>query len=127
MKTVKGLLGWLTKNWDSGISESFGWCNVGKELTEQEIGRIKSYLEKKKEHRFFFIINGVNQLRPQRTYGGLPEWVRSNSAYHAIYHDANAFVFVGCEKDDEAELSLVTSAVETAKEADAKICVCRKQ
>ena len=127
MKTIKGLFGWLTKNWEE-ISDIFAWANVRKELTDEEVGRIQEYFLKKKDYRLVIIINGVNSLRPQRTWGGLPEWFRNDTAYHDIYHAENAFVFVSClEDEDEAEKLLIESAQEIEKQANAKLYVMQRR
>ena len=127
MKTIKGLFGWLTKNWEE-ISDIFAWANVRKELTDEEVGRIQEYFLKKKDYRLVIIINGVNSLRPQRTWGSLPEWFRNDTAYHDIYHAENAFVFVSClEDEDEAEKLLIESAQEIEKQANAKLYVMQRR
>lgn len=127
MKTVKGLLGWLTKNWEE-ISETFAWANVNKEMTDEEISRVQDYFLNKKDYRLVIIINGVNDLRPQRTWGSLPEWFRNNTEYHDIYHKENTFVFVSClEDEDEAEKLLIESAQQIEKEANAKLYVMQRR
>lgn len=121
MKTIKGLFGWLTKNWNE-IIDCFAWANVRKELTDEEIGRVQEYFLRKKDYRLVIIIKGVNSLRPQRTWGSLPEWFRNDTDYHDIYHDDNTFVFVSClDDEDEAEKLLLESAKEIEKQANATL------
>lgn len=127
MKTIKGLFGWLSKNWKE-ISQTYAWANVNKEITDDEIARIQNYFLNKKDYRLVIIIKGVNSLRPQRTWGSLPEWLRNDTAYHDIYHQDNTFVFVSClENEDEAEKLLIESAQEIEKQANAKLYVMQRR
>lgn len=115
MKTVKGLLCWFTKHWKD-ISDSYGWCNVNKELTKEEIDKVVDYFSKKENINFVIILSGINELRPQRTWGDLPEWFRNNTEYHDIYHANNTFVFASCIEDDN-KTTLMNNALELAFEA----------
>ena len=127
MKTIKGLFGWLTKNWNE-IIDCFAWANVRKELTDEEVGRVQEYFLRKKDYRLVIIIKGVNSLRPQRTWGSLPEWFRNDTAYHDIYHDDNTFVFVSClDDEDEAEKLLLESAKEIEKQANATLYLMQRR
>lgn len=98
-KKIESLLDWFRKKYPSFKDGSYAWYNIHKLLTENDIDRIRNFCIKRPEVEFFIIINGINPLRPQRTYGALPEWFRNNTAYHNIYKDENAFVFINCIND----------------------------
>ena len=100
MKTLRGMFGWLTKVWPK-MDDTYAWANIEHELNTEEIERIYSFCEKKGNVEFALILVGINKLRPQRTWCGLPEWFRSNTSYHYFAHENNSFVFISCVKNDE--------------------------
>lgn len=127
-KKIESLLDWFRKKYPSFKDGSYAWYNIHKILTESDIDRIRNFCIKRPEVEFFIIINGINPLRPQRTYGTLPEWFRNNTAYHNIYKDENAFVFINCINEEEygnygeykrSKKNLFESAENMAKSIDA--------
>lgn len=95
-KKVESMLSWFRRHYDEFKDDNYAYYNVKKILTETDIDKIRNFCSKRSEIIFFIIISGVNELRPQRTYGGMPEWFRNNTSAHDIYKSENSFVFIGC-------------------------------
>lgn len=95
-KKVESMLAWFRRHYDEFKDDNYAYYNVKKILTETDIDKIRNFCIKRSEIVFFIIISGVNELRPQRTYGGMPEWFRNNTSAHDIYKSENSFVFIGC-------------------------------
>ncbi len=101
MRSVKGMLCWLTKNWGQ-MDNNYAWANIEKKLDCKEIDRIVAYCKKKGNVDFSIVISGINPLRPERTTASLPEWLRSNTIFNSLWYDMNnSFVFISCAKDEE--------------------------
>lgn len=132
MKNIQTLLSWFTRNWEE-IKDSHSWYNTKRILTLVEIEKIKNNLLKRKETKLVIIINGTKWLRPQRTWGDLPEYLRSADADHTLFHDNNAFVFVNCycsEVDKsyaDEKRKLLQSAKEIAEETQSKLYIFDKE
>lgn len=90
------MLSWFRRHYDEFKDDNYAYYNVKKILTETDIDKIRNFCNKRSEIIFFIIISGVNELRPQRTYGGMPEWFRNNTSAHDLYKSENSFVFIGC-------------------------------
>ena len=91
---IESYFAWLRKHMDKLKSGAYGFYNISKILSSEEIEKVKKFCKKSNCINFLTIINGVNPLRPQRTWGGFPEFVRNNTQYHTIYHSENCFIFV---------------------------------
>ena len=95
-KKAESMLSWFRRHYDEFKDDNYAYYNVKKILTETDIDKIRNFCSKRSEIIFFIIISGVNELRPQRTYGGMPEWFRNNTSAYDIYKSENSFVFIGC-------------------------------
>ena len=95
-KKVESMLSWFRRHYDEFKDDNYAYYNVKKILTETDIDKIRNFCIKRPEIIFFIIISDVNELRPQRAYGGMPEWFRNNTSAYDIYKSENSFVFIGC-------------------------------
>ena len=94
-RKIESLLAWFRKRHLIFAKEGiFAWYNIHKELDEKDIQRIDNFCKKREEIDFCIIISGINELRPQRTWGDIPQWFRNNTAWHYICHAENSFVFI---------------------------------
>ena len=93
---IESYFAWLRRHMDKlkELSGAYGFYNISKILSSKEIEKVKNFCKKSNCINFLTIINGVNPLRPQSTWGGFPEFVRNNTQYHTIYHSENCFIFV---------------------------------
>ena len=102
MAQVQSMLNFFNKNYEELKDDNYGWYNTDHILTREEIDAIYRWCLRHPKIKHLIIINGVNPLRPQRSYGGLPQWVRNNTAFHYIKHWDNCFVFISSvEMNDE--------------------------
>jgi len=100
--------------------DAYCWFNTSKYLNPKEIEDIKKYFDKK-EYNFMLIINGCSELRPQRTYGTFPTFLRGTDGYHFILSSGlNAFIlcswledYDGYEEDIRELLTTIPDNLET--------------
>lgn len=125
MKTIKGLKGWITKAVHKDDTIPYCYANVGKLLTQEDLDDLFTYCGKM-GFEFAIVISGINPLRPQRTWGSLPEWFRNNTQRYELYHSDNTFCFIrlsqtcfGEEKDGKDAL------FEDAKRIEMKVSTCK--
>lgn len=103
-KKVESMLAWFRRHYDEFKDDNYAYYNVKKILTETDIDKIRNFCIKRPEVDFFITISEINSLRPQRTFGDLPEWFRNDTAWHDIYKDENSFIFISCETDKYQDL-----------------------
>ena len=70
-------------------------------LSSEDIEDLKKYFEKS-DYNFMLIINGCSQLRPQRTCGTLPTFLKGIDGSHCIYKE-NSNAFILCSWLEEYE------------------------
>ena len=129
-RKVESLLAWFRKKYDLLVKEgSFAWYNIHKELDNKEIERINNFCGKREEVDFCVILSGINELRPQRTWGDIPQWFRNNTAFYYINHADNSFIFINYKQPlenrpyfdeeyyNETKLRLFKNVRELAKQA----------
>lgn len=125
MKTIKGLKCWVTRTVHEDDTIPYCWANVDKILTQEELDDLFAYCDRM-GFEFAIAISGINPLRPQRTWGSLPEWFRNNTDRYELYHDENTFCFirltkkyVGEEKESKdalfEDVKLIGESVPTCK------------
>ena len=67
--------------------------NCGSILYNEDLKKMEVYFQ---EHNYYFmlIINGCNELRPQRTWGAFPTFLKPTSGYYPITKDyTGGFIF----------------------------------
>lgn len=87
----------FTKTYNKDDTTPYAWYNTQyKKLNEEQINKLKEYCFNKKFIRCLFIVNNIEETRPQRTWGSMPEWFRPNSMFHSFHNSPvdNSFVFV---------------------------------
>ena len=55
--------------------DNYCWINTNKKLSDAELSDIEKYFNNK-NYNFMLIINGCSELRPQRTWGALPTFLK---------------------------------------------------
>lgn len=108
----------ITKNYNLE-PDCYCWYNTEKKLSSIEIDDLKLYFNKK-NYNFMLIINGCSQLRPQRTWGTLPTFLKGIDGCHTIYPSAsNSFIlcswlenYVEYEQDIKELLSDIPDGLE---------------
>lgn len=86
----------FTKTYNEENTTPYAWYNTQyKKLNEDQINKLKKYCFNKKFIRCLFIVNNIEETRPQRTWGSMPEWFRPNSMFHSFHNSPvdNSFVF----------------------------------
>ena len=130
-RKIESLLAWFRRKHAEVVKlGTFAWYNIHKELTIDEIDKINNFCKKRKEICFCVILSGINELRPQRTCGSIPEWFRNNTQFRNIEHTTNSFVFIDYkpplddlslydfETEDEHKNNLFENVKELAKQAE---------
>ena len=72
--------------------DSYCWYNVPKLLSDEDINKMKAYFEEH-NYKFMLIINGCNELRPQRTWDSIPVFLKGTRDGNIMHQDINTFVF----------------------------------
>lgn len=80
--------------------DSHCWYNVPKLLCDEDLKKLKVYFQEH-NYNFMLIINGCNELRPQRTWGTFPVFLKGTDGCYIIHKDINTFVL--CSWMDEYE------------------------
>lgn len=87
----------FTKTYNKDDTTPYAWYNTQyKKLNEEQINKLKEYCFNKKFIRCLFIVNNIEETRPQRTWGSMPEWFRPNSMFHSFHNSPvdNSFIFI---------------------------------
>lgn len=72
--------------------DAYCWINTNKKLSDEELFDLEKYFNSK-NYNFMLIINGCSELRPQRTYGSFPTFLKGTDGYHIIFKSSfNAFI-----------------------------------
>ena len=80
--------------------DTYCWYNVQKLLSNEDLKKMEVYFQKH-NYNFMLIINGCNKLRPQRTWGTFPTFLKPTSGYYPITKDNNTFVLCSWLKVNE--------------------------
>ena len=99
MKTLSGTLRFLSMNKEAITDDNYAWCNVGYRFTEYDIKRLMDYFKRRRwKIEYIAIAVGVEKLRPQRTWGALPDWVAPADGHYPVHADENTFLFINCKE-----------------------------
>lgn len=72
--------------------DAYCWYNTSKYLNPVELKELKEYFDRK-DYNFMLIINGCSELRPQRTYGSFPTFLKGTDGCYIIFKSSfNAFI-----------------------------------
>ena len=75
----------FTRTHNKDNTTPYAWYNTQyKKLNEEQINKLKEYCFNKKFIRCLFVVNNIEETRPQRTWGSMPEWFRPNSMFHSF-------------------------------------------
>lgn len=55
--------------------DNYCWINTNKKLSDEELSDLEKYFNSK-NYNFMLIINGCSELRPQRTWGSMPTFLK---------------------------------------------------
>ena len=87
----------FTKSYNEDNSIPYAWYNIQYFiLSKEQKQKLCDYVIKNKFVRYLFIVNNIEETRPQRTWGSTPEWFRPNSMwkYFNDVNSCNSFIFV---------------------------------
>ncbi len=95
------------------LDVSHCWFNTYKTLTESGINEIKDYVNKNPYVHSILLVHNVESTRPQRTWGGLPEWIRPDSMFNSFdnHNHDNTFVLILFEEYPDEEMQLLISSL----------------
>ena len=102
-KQLKSTIAWINKHWETIKNDNHCWTNTSKLFDESEVEKIKKFMEKKQEIALSIVIVGIKPLRAQWVAASIPEYFRSNNAYHELHYEENSFWFISCN-DQNHEL-----------------------
>lgn len=72
--------------------DTYCWYNVPKLLSNEDLKKMEVYFQEH-NYNFMLIINGCNELRPQRTWNLiLPVFLKGTDGCHIIHNGINTFV-----------------------------------
>lgn len=80
--------------------DCYCWYNLHKLLSDNDIKDLKVYFQEH-NYNFMLIINGCNELRPQRTWVTFPVFLKGTNGCHIIHKDINTFVLCSWMTDYE--------------------------
>lgn len=93
--------------------DNFCWYNLPKLLCNEDLKKLEIYFQEH-NYKFMLIINGCNELRPQRTWGTIPVFLKGTDGCRIIHYCTNTFVFCswmnayeGYEKDIEELINYI--------------------
>lgn len=86
--------------------DNYCWYNIKDTLSDEDIDELREYFNKNEKMNFMLIINGCNELRPQRTCMTFPNWLKDTNGYRGIYKTGyNSFILCSWMKSyDDGEL-----------------------
>lgn len=115
-KRVESALSYFYHHYKEISDNTYSWYNVNKILTTEELQKLVTFFKNHNELKLLIVINGVSGLRPQRTWGSLPEWFRSNTEFRGVYHYENAFIFISSIKlEDEEDFNVKKCLIRNAR------------
>lgn len=99
-KITRRIKQFITKTYNVE-EDNYCWYNTQVKLTNEDIEDLKKYFDKG-NYNFMLIINGCNQLRPQRTWGTLPTFLKGLDGCHVIFKSlSNSFILCSWLEDYE--------------------------
>ena len=101
-KETKKITNYFNRVYKNDNTISYAWYNTDTfKLSAKGIKELEEYHKKRPYIRDIFVVNNIEQTRPQRTGGDMPEWFRPTSPVHS-FHDVdvdNSFIFIVYNKD----------------------------
>lgn len=99
-KITRRIKQFITKTYNVE-EDNYCWYNTQVKLTNEDIEDLKKYFDKG-NYNFMLIINGCSQLRPQRTWGALPTFLKGIDGCHEIFKSlSNSFILCSWLEDYE--------------------------
>lgn len=87
----------FTRCYNEDDSIPYAWYNTQYcLLTKEQKQKLFSYLVKNDFIKYMFIVDNIEVVRPQRTWGNTPEWFRPASMWHTFHNIPvnNSFIFL---------------------------------
>lgn len=116
-KITRRIKQFITKTYNIE-KDNYCWYNTQVKLSIEDLEDLRSYFDKS-NYNFMLIINGCSQLRPQRTWGALPTFLKGLDGCHLIFKSlSNSFILCSwledyeCYKKDMEELLLLPKELE---------------
>lgn len=101
-KETKKITNYFNRVYKNDNTISYAWYNTDNfKLSGKGIKELEEYHKKRPYIRDIFVVNNIEQTRPQRTGGDMPEGFRPTSPVHR-FHDVdvdNSFIFIVYNKD----------------------------
>lgn len=99
-KITRRIKQFITKTYNVE-KDNYCWYNTLSKLSNEDIKDLQNYFDKS-NYNFMFIINGCSQLRPQRTWGVLPTFLKGLDGCHKIFKSlSNSFILCSWLEDYE--------------------------
>lgn len=119
---MNSIIAWLRNQEKQHCEDHYFWTNLDKKADDNELAMLRRWLDKHLHQKgFAIILNGICPLRPQRTFGGIPEWVRGVEAPREFPNDS-CFIFVS-QFTDGREESLFKDVKDKAYKTGAELYV----
>lgn len=122
-KKIPTVLSFFRRGLKNSEQSSYGWYNMGRAITEEEIDDIETFVEKHPQIDLCCVISGISPMRPQRTWGDMPEWIRGADEYYEGYEDDGTFIFMWWGEEEystiEKRHSFISDVSATALEINA--------
>ena len=107
----------ITKNYNKE-KDNYCWYNTEVKLSSNEIADLIKYFSER-DYNFILIINGCNQLRPQRTWGTLPTFLKGLDGCHLISKSQfNSFILCSWLENYEDYKENIKELLELPKELE---------
>ena len=119
-KITRKIKQFITKSYNIE-KDNYCWYNTQVKLSPEDLYDLVNYFNKS-NYNFMLIINGCSQLRPQRTWGSLPTFLKGIDGCHLIFKSlSNSFILCSWLEDykdykkDMEELLLLPEDLEVYK------------
>ena len=119
-KITRRVKQFITKSYNIE-KDNYCWYNTQVKLSPEDLYDLVNYFNKS-NYNFMLIINGCSQLRPQRTWGSLPTFLKGIDGCHLIFKSlSNSFILCSWLEDyedykkDMEELLLLPEDLEVYK------------
>ena len=99
-KITRRIKQFITKSYNIE-KDNYCWYNTQVKLSPEDLYDLVNYFNKS-NYNFMLIINGCSQLRPQRTWGSLPTFLKGIDGCHLIFKSlSNSFILCSWLEDYE--------------------------
>jgi len=97
-KETRKITNYFNRVYKNDNTISYAWYNTDTfKLSAKGIEELRNYIQKHPYIKDIFVVNNIEQTRPQRTWcGDMPEWFRPTSPCHYFQNTDvdNSFVFI---------------------------------